>query len=254
MQENTYLSNNRSGSAENTGKQVVDSKEQTGPVISSQVENKGISELRSDVEGLSSEVQTAVGDLKKSIADIRSSISEMENPFNILREVQNENDLEKIKDGKLPQGVKTLVLGKQDQEKEEKIEPEITEPPKETLTKEKTNRMLIPLPPNAPKASAYLDWIWDLLDSGLTAENIRQLAYSCEIMNYLPNQSSVLIYSLAITAEKVRAIGLTKGHLLLFLYKAASMSKTRLEPEDMEALIDITEQQLGKPNRNRGIQ
>jgi hypothetical protein len=252
------LSNNKSGSAENAGKQAVSNKEQVAPVISSKVEdvkNNEISALRTDVEDLSSEVQTAVGDLKKSIADIRSSVSEIENPFNLLREVSNEKEIENLKGEGLPVGVKSLILEKQEKNEtqEEKLEPKPVEPPKEAVIKERTNRMLIPLPQNSAKASPYIDWIWDLLDAGLTPENIRQLACSCELMNYLPHQASILIYSLALTAEKMRSVGFTKGHLLLFLYKAAAMSKTNLDPEDMEALINITEQQLDKSDKNRGM-
>lgn len=249
------MSNNKSGSAENAGKQVASNKEQTAPTISSKVEGKEISALRSDVEELSSEVQTAVGDLKKSIADIRSSVSEIENPFNLLREVSNEKEIENLKGEGLPVGVKSLILEKpeEDEKQEEKLEPEPVEPPKEVVIKERPNKMLIPMPQNSAKASPYLDWIWDLLDAGLTPENIRQFACSCELMNYLPNQASVLIYSLAVTAEKIRSVGFTKGHLLLFMYKAAAMSKTNLDPEDMEALIDITEEQMGKSDKNRGL-
>ena len=67
------MSNNKSGSAENAGKQIASNKEQTAPTISSKVAGKEISALRSDVEELSSEVQTAVV-TQKSIADIRSSV------------------------------------------------------------------------------------------------------------------------------------------------------------------------------------
>jgi hypothetical protein len=251
------LSDNRSGSAENNGKQIASNKEQVAPIISSKIESKEITALRSDVDELSSEVQAAVGDLKKSIADIRSSVTEMENPFNLLREVSNEKEIENLKGEGLPPGVKSLLLEKQEKEENEKEatqEPETITPQIEPVIKENPGKMLIPLPQKSPKASAYLDWIWDLLDAGLTAENIRQLACSCELMNYLPSKASVLIYSLATTAEKIRTLGFTKGHLLIFMFKAATMSKTNLDPEDMEAIIDITENQLAKPKENRGTQ
>jgi hypothetical protein len=249
-----YLSNNKSDTAENSGKQITSNREKAIPIISTNSENNPITALRTDVDELSTEVKTAVGDLKKSIADIRSSVSEMENPFNLLREVSNEKEIENIAGGKLPTGVKSLILGKQQENDESEKEPI---PESENITQmesviEKPKKMLIPLPQKSPKSSAYLEWIWNLLDAGLTAENIRQLACTCELMNYLPSQTNVLIYSLAVTAEKIRELGFGKGQLLLFIYKAAAISKTTLDSEDMEALIDITEQQLTQPKSNRG--
>jgi hypothetical protein len=95
--------------------------------------------------------------------------------------------------------------------------------------------------------SAYLDWIWGLLDSGLKASDIQQLACSCEFMGYLPAQTNEFIYSLAVAAEKFRGKGLTKGHMLLNLYKAAAISKVKVGWEDVDALIAITDNQLKKP-------
>jgi hypothetical protein len=207
-------------------------------------EKNDIGALRSDVDELSSEVKTAVGDLKKSIADIRSSVSEMENPFNVLRTVDE-------KDGKLPLGTKSLLLGNPEEDtiSEKELyqqEPE-TAPQKEATPKKPAITLPPSIAPSKPiKASAYLDWIWGLLDEGLTAENIRQLANLCEMTNYLPKQASEFIYALAVTAESIRRIGFTKSHLLLFMYKAASLSKTEIDPEDMKTLIDLTEQQLKK--------
>lgn len=212
-------------------------------------EKNELGELRSNVNELSNEVQVAVGDLKKSIADIRSTVSEMENPFNLLRTGSSENDTEKLNEARLPSGVKSIILGKPEENtiSDESLSQQKTElvPQIETVTNEKPNispQSITPLKPI--RASAYIDWIWELLDTGLTAENIRQLANLCEMTNYLPKQASEFIYHLAATAEKIRLIGFTKGHLVLFLYKAATLSKTNIDPEDMQALIDITEQQL----------
>ncbi|HKM59253.1 MAG TPA: hypothetical protein VJY36_00110 [Candidatus Bathyarchaeia archaeon] len=249
------MANNRSGSAENIEK--GESNREKVAFLTNTSEKSEINELKSDVDALSNEVQTAVVDLKKSIGDIRSSVSEMENPFNLLSTVSSEKDVEEHNEERLPSGVKSLILGKPEEiannDKElslPKLEP--ISPQIEVATKEKPNRIVqssLPLKPL--KASAYLDWIWDLLDAGLTADDIRQLACSSELMSYLPAQASELIYSLAVTAEKIRLIGFTKGHLLLFFYKAAAISKISIDPEDMEALISITEHQLEKPKNNR---
>ncbi len=223
-----------------------ESKEKPHFVINASEKND-VNALRSDVDHLSNDVQTAVGDLKKSIADIRSSVSEMENPFNVLRTVNA--DSEKINAEKLPPGVKSLVLGKPEEDliEEKELAQQKSEPaPKiEELIPKKPAIMPPSIAPSQPiRASAYLDWIWELLDDGLTAENIRQLANLCEMTNYLPKQANEFIYTLAVTAEKIRLIGFTKSHLLLFMYKAAALSKTNVDPEDMKALIDLTEKQL----------
>ncbi len=224
-----------------------ESKEKPHIVInaSDHKETNDINALRSDVDDLSHEVQNAVGDLKKSITDIRSTVSEMENPFNVLRTAN---------DGKLPPGTKSLILGKSEDENisEEELSQQkpMTAPQTEEALPKKP--AMTPPPSIAPtqpiRASAYLDWIWELLDDGLTAENIRQLANLCEMTNYLPKQANEFIYSLAVTAEKIRLIGFTKSHLLLFMYKAAALSKTNVDPEDMKALIDLTEKQLKNQN------
>jgi hypothetical protein len=161
----------------------------------------------------------------------------MENPFNVLRTVDS---------GKLPPGVQSIVLGPEgapdEKENQQKTEPV---PKIEEIIPKKPIITPPAVAPTQPiRASAYLDWIWELLDDGLTAENIRQLANLCEMTNYLPKQANEFIYTLAVTAEKIRLIGFTKSHLLLFMYKAAALSKTNVDPEDMKALIDLTEQQL----------
>jgi hypothetical protein len=254
-QEKTCLPTNGSSSDGNLNSE---SKEKVRVLINASDKNE-ISELRSDVDELSNEVLTAVVDLKKSIADIRSSVSEMENPFNLLRTGSGEKDAEKQSE-RLPGGVKSLIIGKPEEKPidEKELIPQKPEPTPipipipisqtEAPTKEKPIVTVQSLTPSKSiRPSAYIDWIWDLLDAGLTAENIRQLATLSELMNYLPTRTSELIYSLAVTAEKIRLIGFTKGHLLLFLYKAASISKTNIDPEDMAALIDLTEQQLKNP-------
>lgn len=222
-----------------------ESKEKVRFVVNA-TEKNGISALRSDVDELSKDVHTAVGDLKKSIADIRSTVSEMENPFNVLRNVTNDEELAKLNGGKLPPGVQSIVLGKPEDHTISDIEEKTELTPKiESSIKEKTpitSQLIAPAKPIKP--AAYIDWIWNLLDTGLNAQDIRQLANLCEMTNYLPKQASEFVYAMAVTAEKIRLIGYTKGHMLLFMYKAASISKTNIDPEDMATLIELTEQQL----------
>jgi hypothetical protein len=232
-----------------------------------------LNKIRSDVNKLSDDLQTTVTDLKKSIVDIRSAVSEIENPFNLLRTISSEKDLKKINGERLPLGVKSLIVGKPQENgaangeiKEENltkdIEPQPSPEPvpqtqpkteiEEEIPETKGQLEVQSKPPQV--TSAYLDWIWGLLGSGLKASDIQQLACSCEFMGYLPAQTNEFIYSLAIAAEKFRGKGLHKGHMLLNLYKAAAISKVKVGWEEVEALIAITEDQLKRSKLAKGAE
>jgi hypothetical protein len=244
------LTNNINDSAQNVENKGIN-KEKHGD-FDNKNEKTQLNELKRDIDELSDEVQTSVVDLKKSITDIRSTVSEIENPFNVLKTISNEKDIEKLNQGRLPAGVKSIILERKEEianrDKEDSLKLENTTPQIEDTTKEKNNK-IVQSPLLKPiKTSEYIGWIWELLDVGLAADNIRQFACSCELMGYLPLQANDLIYSLALTAEKFRSLGLAKGHLLLFLYKTAAMSKTNVDSDDMETLISVTEYQLKKPS------
>jgi hypothetical protein len=232
-----------------------------------------IANIKSEVNQLSDNLQTTVTELKKSIVDIRSAVSEIENPFNLLRTISSEKDLKKLNGERLPPGVKSLVLGNQeetgaahDEDKEiakaENIEPHPSPAstpqaqPKNENKEEtpETEVQLVAQPTPTKVNAAYLDWIWDLLEVGLKAADIHQLAYSCETMGYLPAQTSEFLYSLAVAAELVQEKGLSKAHLLLNLYKAAAISKANIGWEDMVALIAIAEEDLKKLKSTKGAE
>ena len=228
------------------------------------VERQEIEKLKFNVAKLSEELNTAVAELKKSIIDIRSAISEIENPFNLLRVITSEKDLEKIKGEKLPPGVKSLYIGKLEGKPEEKAEeraekkeekapaflpaptPAPTEVPKveekkpETILKGELEEYR-PKAERLQRGTAYLNWVWSLLDAGFTPEDIRQLSQSYEDLGFLPEGYSGQIYSLAVAAEKAKAKGLTKSKLLLNMYRASVISGIGLSSEDVKRLIAIAE-------------
>jgi len=226
-----------------------------------------ISQLRADVDHLSDDLQNTVGELKKSIVDIRSAVSEIENPFNLLRTISSEKDVKKLNGERMPPGVKSLILGNaqenfvEETTEDPKAKPAKPQPapapdpkpsqtpqtlPKTEIPAQDSQTDSLPQGPSPPSrtSTAYIDWIWNLLDSGLKPSDIHQLACSCESLGYMPSQTNEFIYSLAVAAEKLREKGLTKGHLLLSLYKAAAISKANMGWEDMEALISIAENHL----------
>jgi len=234
------------------------------------VERQEIEKLKFSVAKLSEELNTAVAELKKSIIDIRSAVSEIENPFNLLRVITSEKDLEKIKSEKLPPGVKSLYIGKPEGKPEEKAEkkeekiptplpppaPAPTEVPKVEEKKPETV-LKVELEEYRPKAerlqrgTAYLNWVWSLLDAGFTPEDIRQLSQSYEDLGFLPEGCSGQIYSLAVAAEKAKSKGLTKNKLLLNMYRASVISGIGLSTEDVKRLITIAERRSSKEKLSR---
>ncbi len=244
-------------SMENEQKEAAELQNQIGEKDT----RKEMERLRSDVDKLSLDLKATVTELKKSIVDIRSAVSEIENPFNLLRTISSEKDLKKINNDRLPSGVKSLVLEKLESDApagEENKEPldkpaeiQAQEPPtlSETKTKAETPEPHVPLEPQAELSrtgSTYLDWIWGLLELGLSSDDIRQLAMSYESIGYLPASSDEHIFSLAIAAEELRSKGFTKGQFLLNMYKAASISGIKIGSDDVELLISIAEGKLKK--------
>jgi len=211
---------------------------------------KEMDKLRSDVDSMSQELKTAVTDLKKSIVDIRSAVSEIENPFNLLRVISSEKDLKNLNNKRLPSGVKSLTLKPKktpvEEEKPEERLPEEEKPLEQSPAEIKETE---PQVQSQPKTrSGYLEWVWSLLDSGLSSNDILQLVQSYEFMGYLPAQSNEYIYSLAIACEKARSKGLDKAQLLLSMYKATVISGIKIGLEDVKDIISIAEGKL-KSNR-----
>jgi len=231
------------------------------------VARKEMDELKSDVESTSQELKTAVTELRKSIVDIRSAVSEIENPFNLLRVISSEKDLKKLNSERLPPGVKSLALGKpenkspvEEEKPEEKPSPfeeerPLEHPPLELQPPAELEPKIVPQPQGRlPKTgSGYLDWVWPLLDSGFSSDDILQLAKSYEFMGYLPAKSSEYIYSLAIACEKAKSKGFNKGQMLLNMYKAAMISEIKVSSGDVKELISIAEGRLkrGKVERTK---
>ena len=243
------------------------------PVEEEKPEQREIEKLKFSVEKLSEELNTAVAELKRSIIDIRSAVSEIENPFNLLRVITSEKDLERIKGEKLPPGVKSLYIGKPESKTGEKAEekkeeekapalataPAPAEVPKVEVLEEKK-------PETAPKTelleehpraerlqrgTAYLSWVWSMLEAGFTPEDIRQLSQSYEELGFLPEGCSGQIYSLAVAAEKAKSRGLTKSRLLLNMYKASIISGIGISLEDVKRLIAMAEKRSMRNKASR---
>jgi hypothetical protein len=236
---------------EESEKQEASSEVQEEKKSRNEVLREEFDKLRSDVDKISQELKSAVNELKRSIVDIRSAVSEIENPFNLLRSISSEEELKKLNMKRLPPGVKSLVLGKPERPSAPEEEKPVQKP--SLLEEEKLETLPLaereieePKPPvealEMPTIGPnYLDWVWSLLDSGLSADDILQLARAYEFMGYLPSQSSGHIYSLALACERVRSKGFSKNRLLLNMYRAAVTSGVRIGLDDVEKIISIAE-------------
>lgn len=234
------------------------------------VSRKEIDTLKSDVDNLSGELNSAVTSLKKSVVDIRSAVSEIENPFNLLRAIQGEKEVQDLNHERLPKGVKSLILSgptEETAETEEPVEALSDEPPKlETepepeaaLFEEPPEPQITPQPERLLSTQAqiqslngtsdYLDWVWAHIDSGLTADDIFELAKSYELLGYLPENFGEGVYHLARAAEKMKSAGFNKKHLLLNMYQAASISGIQIGLSDVNKLISIAEDQTKSRRR-----
>jgi len=210
-------------------------------------EKKEIERIKSDVDKMSHELKTAIAELKKSIVDIRSAVSEIENPFNLLRVISSEEDLKKLS-GKLSTEVKSVILEKPEGEKgEAEAKLTVSEKPgmaaveavKPSPEPSPMEEHKLTKPSLKPSGASYLDWVWFLLDAGLTPDDVGQMARSYELLGFLPEGISRQIHSLAVAAEKVRSKGFTKGMFLLNMYEASIISGKHLEAEDLKALISV---------------
>jgi len=204
---------------------------------------EGLRRLSENVTKTTSDLRETVSALRDAIIDIRSAISEIENPFNILRVITTEKDIEKLDRLK---GVQTPPPRAETPRAETprievKAEPthqqENIEEVEEAYEEETAPPPSRPLPLRG--RFAILKWIWSLLDLGLEPEDVNSLSEYCEHLGYLPEGSSWFISRLTPIVEKARVKGISVEELILNIYGAAAASGIALRPEDaMEAVFD----------------
>jgi hypothetical protein len=132
---------------------------------------------------------------------------------------------------------------------EEKLETQpLAEPEIEEPNLQVQPQLQLEMPRIGPD---YLDWVWSLLDSGLPADDVLQLAQAYEFMGYLPSQSSEHIHSLALACERVRSKGFGKSRMLLNMYRVAVTSGVRIGSGDVKKIISIAEGRLKRGRAER---
>ncbi len=191
---------------------------------------EGLRRLSENVMKTTSDLKETVSALRDAIVDIRSAISEIENPFNILRVITTEKDIERLDRLKGVQPPPRVEQPSQQQEEQVEDVEEVYEEPVEAAP---------PRPISLRGRFTILKWIWSLLDLGLEPEDINSLSEYCEHLGYLPEGSSWFISKLTPIVEKARVKGISIEELILNIYGAAAASGIALRPEDaMEAVFD----------------
>ena len=194
------------------------------------------------------DMRSMVSSLQNAVIEIRSAVSEIENPFNVLRLITSEKDLDAL------QGARVLKEGKGSPEPdrpEEPLthEPELEEASQESVVEEESTRT--PLPSRSMSVLIILKWIWDLLDLGLDEKDIADLCSYCEYVGYLPRGSSDHVSALAPMAVKARKRGASREEFILNIYSAAAASGIGLRSDDMNEVV-LGAMKLVRENRRGG--
>jgi len=205
---------------------------------------KELKELRSNVESSSIELQNTIEELKKAVVDIRSAVSEIENPFNLLRAVTNEEDLKKI--NKARSIIERKILKAKDEVEEEAVEEETpkTEETTEVVEVEVPTETRAERPPKEKvtairfkHGSSLIRWIYTMLDLGFDEESIGKICDYCEFFGLIPEGSSVCVSNLVGAVVKARSQGLSEEEVILSIYGAADATGIKVNPEEVSGLI-----------------
>lgn len=184
---------------------------------------KEIEELKKNIESL-----------KEALMDIRATISELENPFNLLKSIKTiAPNIAKTEE--TPQKERMEIgseeKGGEERKKREKEEEEKRERREEI---EKTQQPTTTL--NIKFGFNLLKWAWILMDAGMSKEDILLLTKYCELVGYLPKNSSTLIEYVLDPMYKARLGGLNYDEFTLIIYNAARAAGINIRIESLEEM------------------
>lgn len=189
---------------------------------------KDLAELKTHVEGSSAEIGRTVDELRQAVVDIRSAVSEIENPFNLLRVITDEKDLDKMK------GARAAIEKKQEVGKVEEVESaeegeKVKEPP--TLLEEAGSLL------SFKHGASLVRWIYTMLDLGFEGEDLKSVCEYCEYLGLIPGGSSPHVSNMADAIIKAKSKGLFEEEVVLSMYTAAESAGTKVNPGDMVEFI-----------------
>jgi len=206
---------------------------------------KDLEKLKTSVEGSSLEMNKTVEDLRKAVIDIRSAVSEIENPFNLLRVITNEKDLDRMNKAQpLVEKIKIREETANIEEPKFEAKPgeevkEVTEKPpdKEEVKEAGLESTTFP---NFKYGSSLVSWIYTMLDLGFDQESLRSICQYCEYIGLIPKGSSIYVSNLVGAIIEARANGLSEEEVILGIYTVAKAAGTKIKPDDTsEVLIQI---------------
>lgn len=207
---------------------------------------EGLSEVRKEFGQTSEDMKSTVSSLQNAVIEIRSAVSEIENPFNVLRLITSEKDLEGLPGTRVAD--ERMKLPKPEENLHQRHETSAEEL-QDIIVEEDPVR----IPPTSTSRAGLtlLRWIWDLIELGLDEEDIASLSIYCEYIGYLPDGSARHVAALAPMAVKARNRGMSREELVLNIYAAASVSGVEIMPDDVnEAIIDVL--RLARENGRAG--
>jgi len=195
---------------------------------------EGLSEVRKEFGRTSEDMKSTVSSLQNAVIDIRSAVSEIENPFNVLRLITSEKDLEGLPGTRVADVRRNLP--KLEEDVHQRHETSAEEERQEIIVKEEDS-VRIPRTSISRAGLTLLKWIWNLIELDLDEDDIASLCRYCEYIGYLPDGSGRQVAALAPMAVKARKRGTSREELVLNIYAAASISGVEIMSNDVNAAI-----------------
>ena len=204
---------------------------------------KEVERLKADVRNSSNEIKQTVEDLKKAVVDIRSAVSEIENPFNLLRVITSEKDLEKL--SKAQPAIEKIQIVKEESKEIEREE----EKPKDLMVKEEIGEA-----PKQPEEQtekpisesegigfqhnfSLIRWIYNMFDLGFDKEDLKGICQCCEYVGVIPKGSSIHISGVIDALAAARAKGFSEEDIMLVLYMAAEAFGVGIKIEEIREMV-----------------
>jgi len=211
-----------------------------------------VKELRESFRETVDQLSQAVEDLKRAVVDIRSAITEIENPFNLLRVISSEEELQRARRYAERQAQAKPAEAPEEKPSEKPVEaakPKQVEKPLE----EAVRRVVEARPVEFETGFSIIKWVWALLDAGLDKEDVLNISRYCECVGYLPPRSSEYVGYVVDAMSKARFGGLNLEEFMLIIYGAAKASGLKLEMKELEEVaFSLLRKILKKISTNYG--
>ena len=205
---------------------------------------KEIDRLKASVQSSSDEMKQTVEDLKKAVIDIRSAVSEIENPFNLLRVITSEKDLEKLdKAQPIIEKIQVVKEKKEDKEKaeEESLETDLETKKSAAETLEKAEEQIAEInlkewPSNFRHGFSLIRWIYTMFDLGFDGNILKRICQYCEYFGVIPKGSSTYISGMIDALTDAKSKGLSEEDIMLAMYMVAEALGVDVKAEKIHEL------------------